>query len=112
MEHARSLFAEFEQLVGKREALPKLREAMDAAMDVLEGECSDDDKRRATNLMQAHWRRLSEQVAAFLKEPGPTDWQQCNYFLALMDLFEEGLGDDQLLREQRGRLNYKLAELL
>lgn len=112
MEHLRSVFAEFERLAGKPEALPKLRQAVDEAIEIIEGDCPDDAKRRVSNLMRSQWRRLSEQIAAFLNELGPTDWQQCNHFLALMEVFEAGLGPEPLLQEQRVQLNGKLVELL
>jgi hypothetical protein len=106
VDEVRELFADFEQSIGKPAAYEKLREAIDAAMEVIDGDHPDDAKRIAKNIGLAHWRLLSRNITMFLAEGGARDTDRCIYFMMLIKSFTKGLGlkDDPILKGQGFKL--------
>jgi hypothetical protein len=110
IEHVRAIFASFEQSIETPDAASKLREALDAAMDIIEGDHDERTTQVARNLVQAYRRRLSEKITVFLSRGGVSDVLECDHFYDLADLFamDSGLGDDQSLKYQRTELFVRL----
>jgi len=102
LQQVRALFAEFERSIGKPEARDKLQEAIDEALDTIEGDCAADEKKVVQNLLRAYARRVSEEIREFLDGEARPEWERCDYFIWLATPFleETALGDDPNLRGQ------------
>ena len=90
IEAARSAFARFENNIAKGDAAHDLKEALDYALDVIEGaESTDQAIRVAQNLVHTYRRMLVIRISTELADTGGFDVDFYSHWMDLARVFQE-----------------------
>jgi hypothetical protein len=114
IEAAKSAFAKFENNIAEGDAAHDLKEALDCALDVIEGAESDGQAIRvAQNLVHTYRGMLVIRISTELADPGSFDVDYYSHWMDLARIFQEAdFDDDKKLSHFQVGLMKKATESL
>lgn len=105
LEYARERFSAFEGSLEDADARTRLKEAIDAILDILEGDYDAKTKSRAKNVTATYRRMLAQRAEQVLNAKPFLPFQTYRHYADLADVFIQGYPEsDKNLERLKGKL--------